>query len=82
MTSKTIFEIWTCVFCKTEAKNALNLEMQFLDGDDILFWDDDNTVWYRCANCAVSVHYSCLLQKIQINVSYSDFRKDVRFYCC
>ena len=48
MTSKTIFEIWTCVFfCKTEAKNALNLEMQFLDVDDILFWDDDNTVWYR-----------------------------------
>ena len=37
MSSKTIFEIWTCVFCKTEAKNALNLEMQFLDGDDILF---------------------------------------------
>ena len=82
MTSKTIFEIWTCVFYKTKAKNALNLEMQFLDGDDILFWDDDNTVWYRCDNCAVSAHYSCLLKKIQINVSYSDFRKDGRFYCC
>ena len=55
MTSKTIFEIWTCVFSKTEAKNTLNLEMQFFD----------NTVWYRCDNCAVSAHYSCLLKKFK-----------------
>ena len=38
MTTKTIYEIFlTCVFCKQKAKDALSLEMQFLDGDGVLF---------------------------------------------
>ena len=56
--------------------------MQFLDGNDILFWDDDNTVWYRCDNCGVYAHYSCLLEKIQNKLKIQYFRKDGRFYCC
>ena len=52
------------------------LEMQFLDGDDILitqFGTDVTTVLYL---------HSCLLEKIQVNISHSDFRKDGRSYCC
>ena len=37
MTAKTIYEIWTCVFCKQKGKDALSLEMQFLDGDNVVF---------------------------------------------
>ena len=81
MTAKNICEIWTCVFCKVKAKDALSLEMQFLDGDDVLFFDD-SLAWYRCDNCATAAHFDCLLAKLKIFVSYSDFRKDGRFYCC
>ena len=76
MTTKTIFDIWTCVFCKV--KDALSLEMQFLDGDDVLFFDDP-LAWYRCDNCATAAHFGCLLAKLKIYISYSDFRKDRRF---
>ena len=61
MTTKTIYDTWTCVFCKRKAKNALSLEMQFLVGDDVLLFDDQ-LVWYRCGNCATASHFSCLWQ--------------------
>ena len=82
MTTKTIFDIWTCVFCKVKAKDALSLEMQLLDGDDVLLFFDDELAWYRCDNVAAVAHFGCLLAKLKIYVSYSDFRKDRRFYCC
>ena len=55
--------------------------MQFLDGDDVLFFDG-SLAWYRCDNCPTAAHFGCLLVKIKIFISYSDFRKDGRFYCC
>ena len=81
MTTKTIYDIWTCVICKRKAKDALSLEMQFLDGDDVLFFDDQ-LAWYRCDNYATAAYFSCLLAKLKIYISYSNFRKDGRFYCC
>ena len=84
MTAKTIYEIWTCVFCKQKAKDALSLEMQFLDGDDVLFFYDPLAplAWYRCDNCVTAAHFSYLLAKLRIYISYFDFRKNRRFYCC
>ena len=81
MTTKTIYDIWTCIFCKRKAKDTLSLEMQFLDGDDVLLFDDQ-LAWYRCDNCATAGHFSCLLAKLKIYISYSNFRKNGRFYCC
>ena len=84
MTAKTIYEIWTCVFCKQKAKDALNLEVHFLDGDDVPFFDDPLAplAWYTCDNCTTEAHFSCLLAKLKIYISYSDFRSDRRFYWC
>ena len=67
MTTKTIYDIWTCVFCKRKAKDVLSLEMQFLDGDVLFF--DDQLAWYRCDNCATAEHFSCLLAKTQKSTS-------------
>ena len=81
MTTKTIFDIWTRVFCKVKAKDALSLEMQFLDGDDVVFFDDQ-LAWYGCDNCATAAYFVWLLAKLKIYICYSDFRRDRRFYCC
>ena len=85
MTDKTIYEIWTSVFCKQKAKDSLSLEMQFVNGNDVLFFDDlvAPLAWYRCDNCATAARFSsCFLAKLKIYISYSNFRKDGGFYCC
>ena len=81
MTTKTIFNIWTCVLCKVKAKDTLSLEMQFFNGYDVLLFDDQ-LAWHRFDNCATAAYFGFLLAKFKIYVSYSNFRKEGMFYCC
>ena len=73
---------WNCVFCKQLAKDALELNLQFLAGEDVLFRDSDSKLWIRCDNCSTSCHYSCVAKACNIYMSPEKFRRQGRHTCC
>ena len=73
---------WQCVVCKEVAKDFLDLHLQFLQGEDILFADSDLKYWIRCDNCSSSCHYSCVQNICKIYMSHEKFRKQGRWTCC
>ena len=73
--SSSIFG-FRCELCELRAKDATQLEYNYLQ-DDLPLLDSDGVNWGKCDACGKCVHLVCWEESIGDKIQW-----DNRFYCC
>lgn len=70
---ESVYFNWRCVLCLTLAKSPLQLEMQHLNSETIVYKDTDGVNWLKCEKCFNPYHLSCITNKTEAQANSEPF---------